>query len=151
MAASLHAPHILEYTYTRSTGPIIGRYLAGLGEGRLLGIRSETAGVICPPQEYDPATGATLGPDALVDVGPGAVVVTWTWNDAPADGQPLDRPFAWALITPDGGDTPMLHAVDAGTPDAMSTGMRVTARFRPAGERQRELGDLVCFEPEETT
>ena len=41
-------------------------------------------------------------------------VVSWTWQPTPLEGQPLDRPFAWALIKLDGADTPLLHAVDAG-------------------------------------
>ena len=41
----------------------------------------------------------------------------------------------------------MLHAVDAGSPDAMSTGLRV--RIRWADERTGAIGDIACFEPEE--
>ena len=59
---------------------------------------------------------------------------------------PLDRPFAWALIKLDGADTTMLHAVDAGSLEKMSRGMRVTARF--AEERKGNMTDIACFEPE---
>ena len=52
-------------------------------------------------------------------------VISWSWTPAPLEGQPLARPFAWALIRLDGADTAMLHAVDAGSPGAMRTGMRV--------------------------
>ena len=43
-------------------------------------------------------------------------------------------------------DTAMLHVVDAGSMDAMSTGMRVKARW--AEERVGYMTDIVCFEPE---
>jgi hypothetical protein len=48
----------------------------------------------------------------------------------------------------DGADTAMLHIVDAGSSSAMSTGMRVTATFKPAEERIGAMADLVSFVPE---
>jgi uncharacterized OB-fold protein len=73
-------------------------------------------------------------------------VTTWAWNTDPRPGQPLDRPFAWALIKLDGADTGMLHAVDAGDESKMSTGMRVKARW--AADSVADMGALECFEPE---
>jgi uncharacterized OB-fold protein len=102
--------------------------------------------VISPPLEYDPDTGEDL--TELVEVGPGGTVGDWNWVSEPMRKHPLDRPFAWALIKPDGADTPMLHAVDAGSVDAMSTGMRVTPRWR--AEREGQIDDIECFEPEGT-
>jgi uncharacterized OB-fold protein len=40
----------------------------------------------------------------------------------------------------------MLHAVDAGAPEAMSTGMRVVPRWR--AEREGTINDIECFVPE---
>jgi uncharacterized OB-fold protein len=40
----------------------------------------------------------------------------------------------------------MLHAVDAGDPERMATGMRVRVRWRE--ERVGEIQDIACFEPE---
>ena len=50
----------------------------------------------------------------------------------PVAGQPLDRPFAWVLVTLDGADAPMLHALDVAARDDVATGMRVQ---RPVGRR----------------
>jgi hypothetical protein len=98
--------------------------------------------VLVPPAEYDPVTSEDLS--EIVEVGDAGEVMTWAWNDSPRKGQPLDRPFAWALVRLDGADTGLLAAVDAGSPDAMSTGMRVKARW--ADERVGSIRDLVCFE-----
>jgi uncharacterized OB-fold protein len=144
-AEVLRAPHVLEYPYVRSVGPVIGAFLTALRQGRITGVRSG-ASVVVPPTEYDPVTGAAVG--ELVEVGPGGVVTTWAWASAPRPDQPLDRPFAWALVRLDGADTALLHAVDAGSPEAMSSGMRVTARFRAASERQGHIRDIECFVPE---
>ena len=143
----MRAPYVLEYGYRRSTGPVIGQFFTALRDGRIEGAKTASGRVIVPPTEYDPDTGdAIVG---LVPVGSSGVVTTWTWVDAPKPGQPLSRPFAWALVKLDGADTAMLHAVDAGSPDAMKTGMRVTARFR--AERTGTIQDLEAFVPEEAT
>ena len=96
-----------------------------------------------PPFEYDPVTGDP--PAEFVEVGYAGTVTTWSWVRRPVDGQPLDYPFAWALIRLDGADTAMLHAVDAGSADAMRTGMRVRARW--ADSTVGHIPDIACFEP----
>jgi uncharacterized OB-fold protein len=140
----LSAQHVLEYPYKRSVGPVIGAFLGALRERRIEGVRTKDGRVICPPAEYDPETGQATG-DA-VEVGPGGSVTAWSWAPTPRPGQPLDRPFAWALIKLDGADTALLHAVDAGEASAMSTGMRVRPRW--AEQPKGHINDIACFEPE---
>ena len=84
-------------------------------------------------------------PGELTEVGPEGTVVSWSWMPEPLEGQPLARPFAWALIRLDGADTAMLHAVDAGSAAAMRTGLRVRARW--AASRVGSIRDIECFEP----
>jgi uncharacterized OB-fold protein len=140
---ALRAPYVLEYTYRRSTGPVIGRFLSGLREGRIEGVRTTTGKVLVPPVEYDPDSGeATVDFVLVSDEGR---VTTWAWVERPRSNQPLDRPFAWALILLDGADTAMLHAVDAESPARMSTGMRVKVRW--AQERVGGIRDIACFVP----
>ena len=64
----------------------------------------------------------------------------------PRPNNPLQKPFAWALIKLDGADTAMLHVVDAGAEANMKTGMRVRARWRT--ERDGRIQDIECFEAE---
>jgi uncharacterized OB-fold protein len=141
---SLTAPHELEYTYTRSVGPVIGRFLGELQERRIVGVRTAAGRVLVPPQEYDPETGDAVGD--FVEVGPGGVVETWAWVAAPRAKHPLQRPFAFALIRLDGANTAMLHVVDGGDESRMASGMRVRPRWRD--ETLGEIHDIVCFEPE---
>ena len=140
----LSAPLVVEYPFTRTVGPVQSAFFTGLREGVVIGVRNSDGGVMCPPVEYDPFTSEPL--TELVEVGAAGEVTTWAWVDQPRAGTPLDRPFAWALIRLDGADTAMLHAVDAGSPDAMATGMRV--RIRWADEREGVITDIACFEPE---
>lgn len=139
----LTAPLVIEYPFSRTTGPVIGAFLTGLRERVLLGIRGSDGRVLVPPTEHDPVTGEDL--HELIEVGPGGVVETWAWVRHPMPKHPLDRPFAWALVRPDGADVSFLQAVDAGSVDAMSTGMRVQPRW--ADEREGSILDLACWEP----
>ncbi|GAA3979173.1 OB-fold nucleic acid binding domain-containing protein [Actinomadura viridis] len=136
--------NVVEYPYTRTTGPVLGPFLTGLRDGRILGGRCGGR-VLCPPLEYDPGTAAPL-PFDPVEVGPGGTVASWTWVAEPTRHHPFAHPFAFALILLDGADTPLPHAVDAGAPERMSTGRRVRARFRD--ERRGAITDLY-FVPEE--
>jgi uncharacterized OB-fold protein len=141
----LTAPHVLEYPYRRSVGPVLGRFFTALREGKLVGVKTRAGRVLSPPAEYEPETGAAVT-DQFVDVGPGGTVTTWAWVPRPRAKQPLDRPFAWALIKLDGADTALLHAVDAGDASRMRSGMRVVPRWR--AERVGHISDVECFEPE---
>jgi uncharacterized protein len=143
-AEVLSADHVLEYPYSRSVGPVLGRFFTALRDGRIEGVRADGDLVLVPPTEYDPFSGRATGEP--VEVGDAGVVTTWTWVAEPGEDQPLDRPFAFALIRLDGAGTAMLHVVDAGDPEAMSSGMRVRARWR--GERVGHVTDIECFVPE---
>ena len=134
----------LEFPYSRTLGPVVGAFLAGLREGKLYGIRGMDGRVITPPLDYDPETGEALGTD-LLEVGPEGTVVSWTWVSEPSAKHPLSKPFAFALVKPDGADTSMVSAVDAGSIDAMSTGMKVTPRFK--SEPHGLVTDLEAWEP----
>jgi hypothetical protein len=142
-APLLQAPHILEYPYRRSVGALMGGFFTALRAGKIVGARAGDGRVHVPPPEFDAASGARL--TELVPVADEGVVTTWTWVHTPHRMHPLARPFAFALIRLDGADTPMLHAVDAGSESAMKTGMRVRARWR--AERVGEIRDIESFVP----
>jgi uncharacterized OB-fold protein len=140
----LSAPYTLEYPYHRSTGPVIGRFLAGLRDHTILGSRTKDGRVLVPAAEYD-ETGEATGD--LVQVGSSGTVTTWTWIAQPRKNHPLQRPFAFALIRLDGAATPLLHVVDAGHESAMRTGMVVQAHWR--AETIGSIADIECFVPED--
>lgn len=161
----LTAPLVIEYPFSRTTGPVIGAFFTALREGFVVGIRAKDGRVLVPPTEYDPVTSESLS--EIVEVADVGEVLTWAWSAEPIPGQPVDHPFAWALIRLDGADTGLLHAVDTGgDPARMRTGMRVRARWlpaRPVGDaeppadgdtderrfREGHILDISCFAPEE--
>ena len=138
----LRGPHVIEYPFRRSCGPVMSQFFTGLRDGKLIGIRSTTAGVLVPPAEYDPQTAEAL--EEFVDVGPGGVVVSYSWVSSPRPKQPLQHPFAYALIRLDGADSSLLHVVDVGGDEsAIAVGMRVAPRW--SAERTGVITDIEAF------
>ncbi|GAA1536637.1 Zn-ribbon domain-containing OB-fold protein [Nocardioides humi] len=146
MSRTLSAPVTVSFDYTRSVGPVLGRFLTGLRDGRFVGALLSDGRVVVPPPEFDPLTHRAT--TDFVDVAETGTVTSWTWVSEPVAGQPFDRPFAFALVTLDGADAPLLHAVDVASPDEISTGLRVRARW--AAERTGAITDVV-FEPDTGT
>jgi hypothetical protein len=146
MVTPLIAPLEVGFDYTRSLSPVHSRFFTALRDRRVEGVRGTDGRVHVPPVEYDPVSGAPLA--EAVPVSDTGTVLTWSWMPDPLEGQPLDRPFAWALVRLDGADTGLLHAVDAGgDPARMHTGLRVRVRW--AAQTVGNIRDIACFEPEE--
>ena len=138
----LHQAFELGYTYTRSTGPVVGRFLTELKKRNIVGIKASDGRVIVPPMEYDPDTAEELS--EFVDVGQEGEIVSFAWVKEPREAHPSDKPFAWAMIKLDGADIPMVHCVAADSEDAVSTGARVKAVW--ADETIGFITDIRCFE-----
>ncbi|WAC56899.1 Zn-ribbon domain-containing OB-fold protein [Gordonia sp. SL306] len=142
----LTAPLKNSFEYTRSLGPVLSQFALALRDGRIVGSKSSGGTVSVPPVEFDPAGGAPT--TELVDVAPTGTVVSWSWQQEPLEPQPLDKPFAWALIKLDGADTSLLHVVAVDSPGDISTGLRVHAVWRPA--RIGRIDDIAYFAPGES-
>ena len=134
----------LGFTYTRSTGPVIGRFLTELRARKLVGTRGSDGRVYVPPMEFDPVTAEAL--TEFVEVGDAGEVVSWCWVNEPRASHPHQHPFAWALIRLDGADVPMLHSICAANEAELHSGMRVRAQW--VEEPQGFITDIACFVPE---
>ncbi len=133
----------VEFDYTRSLGPVLSQFMTGLRRHQVTGGVLSDGTVVVPPPEYDPVTHDAV--TEIVAVGDEGVVRTWSWVSEPVQDQPLDKPFAFALVLLDGADAPLLHAIDVGSPADMRTGMRVKVRW--AAETVGAITDIACFEP----
>jgi uncharacterized OB-fold protein len=120
----------------------LGAFFTALRNRRITGVRGSDGRVHVPVIEYDPVSYEPL--TEIVPVSSVGTVLSWTWQPAPLDGQPLDRPFAWALIKLDGADTALLHAVDG----EVKTGDRVHAHW--VAEPVGAITDIACFLPGDT-
>ena len=137
----LSAPLKFSFDYTRSVGPTLGQFFTALRQRRIVGVRGSDGRVHVPPAEYDPVTYERL--TEIVPVASVGTVQSWTWQAEPLEGQPLQRPFAWALIKLDGADTLLLHAVDVASPDDISCGARVHVHW--ADEPAGAITDIANF------
>lgn len=135
----LSAPLTLSFDYARSVGPTLSAFFTALRSRRIVGVRGSDGRVHVPVIEYDPLTHERL--TEIVPVAGVGTVVSWSWQAEPLAGQPLQRPFAWALIKLDGADTALLHAVDG----AVKTGDRVHAHW--ADEPAGAITDIAYFLP----
>lgn len=135
----LSAPLTLSFDYSRSVGPTLSAFFTALRNRQVVGIRGSDGRVHVPVIEYDPVTYERLS--EIVPVSSVGTVLSWTWQSEPLEGQPLNRPFAWALIKLDGADTALLHAVDG----RVVTGDRVHAHWvdEPVGA----ITDIAYFLP----
>ena len=133
----------LGFTYTRSTGPVVGRFLTELKKRNIVGIKASDGRVVVPPMEYDPDTAAELS--EFVEVGQQGEIVSFAWVKEPRAAHPMQVPFAWAMIKLDGADVPMVHCVAAKSESDISTGARVRAVW--ADETVGFITDIRCFEP----
>ena len=140
---TLHAPLNVDFDYTRSLGPTLSEFMTGLRRRQVLGGVLSDGTVAVPPPEYD---SHTLEPvTELRPVSDEGVVQSWVWVSEPVPGQPLDRPFAFALVLLDGADRPLLHAVAVDSADQVETGLRVRVHW--AEETVGAITDIQYFEP----
>ena len=132
----------LGFTYTRSTGPVVGRFLTELRDRKIVGIKGSDGRVIVPPMEYDPVTAEELS--EFVEVGQQGEIVSFAWVKEPREAHPFDQPFAWAMIKLDGADVAMIHCVSAAAESDIATGARVQAVW--AEQTVGFITDIRCFE-----
>ena len=141
----LAAPLIIEYPFSRTTGPVIGAFLTGLREQVLLGIKGTDGRVLVPPTEYDPLTGEDL--TELVEVGPGrhrAHLGLGPRAAAEAAARPTRSPGRSCSPTAptSASSRPSTPARPRRCPPACG------CEPRWADEREGSIHDLACWEPE---
>src|SRR5262249_44162132 len=140
--APLRLDVVSEFPYKHSTGPVIGRFLAGLkDQNRIGGQRVAGLGVVVPPLGYSEADGSAAGEWVEVK-STGTVTAVAVVHRAVEGLHPLPAPFAFVLVRLDGADTALAHVVrdDVG---ALRVGAPVEAGWAPARRPVRSLRDLT--------
>lgn len=131
--------------YTWTTGPAAGAFLTEIRDNaRIIGVKCSGCGeVVCPPRDICPR--CFIKNDDYVEVGPGGTVVACTVVHVPNDHQPVEPPYALALIRLDGADTNLVHLVGDIEPDNVEHGMKVEAVWSEG--RYGGLTDIKHFKP----
>ena len=142
--APLHERRVMEFPYKHSTGPIIGRFLAGLKEQKKIwGQRVAGQGVVVPPVGYSETDGSTGG--EWVEVRDTGVITAVAVVRTPIEGlHPFSTPFAFVLVRLDGADTALAHVVRDDL-DKLRVGTRVAAVWAADEHRRGSIRDIAYF------
>ena len=142
--APLCEQRVMEFPYKHSTGPIVGRFLAGLKEQKKIwGQRVSGQGVVVPPTGYSEIDASEGG--EWVEVKDTGTVTAVAVVQKPIEGlHPLTSPFAFVLVKLDGADTALAHIVKDGL-DKLKVGARVQAVWAPDDQRIGSIRDIACF------
>lgn len=122
----ISVPGQIRIPYLWAAGPVAGRFLAGLREKELWGIRcSNCSKVICPPEARCPLCDGACR--EWIRVGPLGTLVTWSG--------------LLGIIRLDGADTGLVHHVRG----KLEPGLRLEPVF--ADQRRGHIQDILYFRP----
>lgn len=133
--------------YAWDTGVAVGRFLAGLKEGRLLARRCHRCQrVLLPPRIFcEQCFRPTDEWVPLSDVG---TVNTYSVSHIRWDASPLQEPILVAVIEIDGASHGgLLHYLGEVEPEEVGIGMRVQAVWKPPEKREGSILDIRYFRP----
>lgn len=137
-----------EAKYAWDCGIAIGKYLAGLKEGKILGVNCERCGrIMVPPRIFCEECFRTI--DSWVELKDTGKVNTFslcyiTWNV-----KTLKEPQIPAVIEIDGA-TPgygIMHLLGEVKPEVVKIGMKVKAVWKKEEEREGAITDILYFKP----
>ncbi len=143
----------LEYRW--DTGVAIGRFLEGLREGKILGVRCDRCNrTVTPPRAFCEWCFKPM--DEWVELADAGTINTFSICYITWDMQPLEVPQVPAVIEIDGtsprvGFLHLIGGLRAYTVDGIRqeirVGQRVRAVWKPAAERTGAITDILHFAP----
>ncbi|MEW5937236.1 MAG: Zn-ribbon domain-containing OB-fold protein [Candidatus Thermoplasmatota archaeon] len=133
--------------YSWSAGHAIGRFLSGLREGRILGIRcSGCDRILVPPRAFCEECFVPL--DDWVELPDTGRVNTFAISHIDAMAQRIKEPIVPAVIEIDGaGGNGFLHILGEVRPEDVRFDMRVKAVWKAPKERVGDITDIKYFKP----
>ncbi|MFQ6112216.1 MAG: Zn-ribbon domain-containing OB-fold protein, partial [Nitrospinota bacterium] len=134
--------------YTWSAGHAVGRFLAGLKEGRILGVRcTKCERVLVPPRAF--CEECFVPVDDWVELSDTGRVNTFAISYLDTMTRRIKDPIIPAVIEIDGAspDIGIMHLLGEVDPDKVRIGMRVKAVWKPPEEREGAITDIKYFKP----
>jgi uncharacterized OB-fold protein len=123
-------PVRLHYLHTASPGESV--YLRGLAEGRLIGQRCGTCGMVyMPPRGTCPADGVPITDE--VELPDSGTVTSFCIVNVGYPGQRVTPPYVAAAVLLDGADIAFQHLILGCDPGDVRMGMRVKAVWNESG------------------
>ena len=139
----------LDVRYAWDPGEVVGSFLEGLREGRILAtICTACERTLVPPRAF--CERCFRPTDGWTEVATTGVVETFSICHVTWDMRPLDPPELPAVIRVDGAtDGGFLHKLGEVDPQIVRIGMPVEAVWRPRAEREGSILDIAHFRPRE--
>lgn len=137
--------------YQWDTGIAIGRYLAGLKEGKILArVCYQCRRTLVPPRMF--CEQCFRPTDEWAEVKDTGVVNTFSICYVTWDMQSLEVPELPAVIEIDGASKGIgiMHKLGNVSPEGVYVGMKVRALWKPAEEREGSILDIRFWEPIES-
>jgi uncharacterized OB-fold protein len=130
------------------TGIAIGKYLAGLKEGRIIGARCNTCRkIVVPPRTVCSMCFRPM--DAYIPLKDTGIVNTFSLCYVTWDVKRIQEPEIPAVIEIDGASPlhGIMHMINEVDPQKVHIGMKVKAVWKPIEERQGAITDIQYFKP----
>jgi len=138
----------LNGNFAWDTGIAIGKYLAGLKEGRIIGARCKTCRkTIVPPRTV--CSMCFRPTDEFVPLKDTGIVNTFSLCYVTWDVKRIEEPEIPAVIEIDGASPlhGIMHMIGEVDPQRVHIGMKVKAVWKPEDKRQGAITDIQYFKP----
>lgn len=138
----------LKAEYGYDAGYAIGRYLLGLREGKILGVRCHRCGrTLVPPRAFCELCFVPIA--QWVELSDKGVVNTFSISYVRWDAARLSEPEIPAVIEIEGASpgVGILHVLGEVRPEDVHVGMKVEAVWKPSSERRGAITDILYFRP----
>ncbi len=139
---------VADARYTWDRGVAMGRYLAELKNGRLVGVHCHKCGrVMIPPRMF--CEWCFRPVDGWVELKDTGTVNTFSLCYVTWDVKRVKEPQVPAVIEIDGASPGMgiMHLLGGADPKTFKRGMRVKAVWKPAEEREGAITDILYWKP----
>ena len=136
--------------YSWTAGQAISRFLNGLKEGKILGVKCNKCGrVMVPPRMFCELCYKPI--DGWVELKDTGTVETFSISYIDPDARPLPEPVIVAVISIDGASPHMgiMHILDEVKPEDVYIGMKVKAVWKSEEEREGAITDIKYWKPME--
>ncbi|MBM3316000.1 Zn-ribbon domain-containing OB-fold protein, partial [candidate division WOR-3 bacterium] len=139
---------VADAKYAWDRGVAMTRYLAGLEQGRLLGVRCDCCNrTMIPPRAFCEQCFRPV--DAWVELQDTGTVNTFSLCYVTWDVQRIKNPQIPAVVEIDGASPGMgiMHLLGDVDPKKVRRGMKVKAVWKPAEEREGSITDIRYWKP----
>jgi hypothetical protein len=149
-ADQIRLEYLANFEYDYAAGRYGSQFMTALrDEAKLFGTRcSQCRRVLVPPRPVCGICAART--DEWVEVGPRGTITGYTVVEIsfidPMTGVERPIPYGFAFIKLNGADTNIYHFLRENRHEHLDVGMSVEAIFKPAGEREGKMSDIIHFE-----